>query len=167
VLARPRARASRQERLTVTDAVTLHIESPAGARRRICLDDRQKLTIGRSTDCDLILFDPAVSRLHCVLYEDNGRWCVSDAASSGGVRVNGRRVLRRRLKEGDVISVGGARLWLDGLRRHGRLRIQPQAPDFQSPAPASDISPPEDGRTSVFLPDDDQSFDLAETRIDA
>ena len=49
--------------------------------------------IGRSKRSDIVIDFPTVSRTHCVLTRyDDGSWTVADSGSSGGVRVNGKRV---------------------------------------------------------------------------
>lgn len=80
--------------------------------RRIGLDDRDRLTIGRSTNRDLIIRDPDVSRLHCVLYREQDTWCIADAGSAGGTRVDGARVLWKRLRPGRIAEIGHLRLWV-------------------------------------------------------
>ncbi len=55
--------------------------------------------------------DPAVSRLHAwVDPTPDGGWVVTDAGSQNGVAVNGRRVDRQALRDGDEIRVGHTRI---------------------------------------------------------
>ncbi len=55
--------------------------------------------------------DPAVSRLHAwVEPTPDGGWVVTDAGSQNGVAVNGRRVDRQPLADGDLIHVGTTRI---------------------------------------------------------
>jgi Protein of unknown function (DUF3662)/FHA domain len=73
--------------------------------RRLELTKR-RLVIGRSRDCDLTLDDPNVSRRHAeVRHEDGGYWVV-DLGSTNGVEVNGSRVERAELADGDQILLG-------------------------------------------------------------
>lgn len=82
--------------------------------RQYCLSDRRKITVGRDPQRDLILKDPKVSRLHCVIYIENNDWCIADAGSSGGTRVDGKRIIWKRLKSGRVAEIGDLRLWIEG-----------------------------------------------------
>lgn len=82
--------------------------------RQFCLTDRRKITVGRSPLRDLILKDPKISKLHCIIYYENNDWCIADAGSSGGTRVDGRRIIWNRLKQGRVAEIGDLRLWIDG-----------------------------------------------------
>lgn len=77
---------------------------------------REKLTVGRSRRCDLTVADPAVSRLHCVLYLEGERWCIADADSSGGTRVEGRLMHRRRLEDHMLARIGSHLLRVEGSR---------------------------------------------------
>lgn len=65
--------------------------------------------IGRGADVDLVIADPSVSRLHAEITV-RGRYAyVTDLGlSTNGTRVNGRPVGRRRLRDGDVLTFGGA-----------------------------------------------------------
>lgn len=65
--------------------------------------------VGRGTDLDLVLADPSVSRLHAEITV-RGRYAyVTDLGlSTNGTRVNGRPIGRRRLRDGDVLTLGAA-----------------------------------------------------------
>jgi DNA-binding CsgD family transcriptional regulator len=65
--------------------------------------------IGRGTDLDLVVADPSVSRLHAEITVRGEYAFVTDLGlSTNGTRVNGRPVGRRRLRDGDVLTLGGA-----------------------------------------------------------
>jgi pSer/pThr/pTyr-binding forkhead associated (FHA) protein len=98
-------------------AVLLVTDLGGALIERRSLTAREKFTVGRSKRCDLTLADPAVSRLHCVLYLEGKRWCVADADSSGGTRVEGCIAHRRRLEDHMLIRVGGYLLRVEGSRR--------------------------------------------------
>lgn len=69
-------------------------------------------TIGRSKSADVSLDYPTLSRSHAaVIRDDTGAWFVYDLRSKGGVLVNGSKVEEyRRIKHGDVLSLGGVEL---------------------------------------------------------
>jgi pSer/pThr/pTyr-binding forkhead associated (FHA) protein len=96
--------------LTVTDLTGKPL-------RRVSLLGRERLTVGRSRRCDLTLPDPEISRLHCVLYLEGQRWCVADAGSATGTRVEGRPTHRRRLEDDMLIRIGSHLMRLDGSNR--------------------------------------------------
>ncbi len=66
-----------------------------------------EMTIGRSRDCDIFLEDLAVSRLHATIHEmKDGSYEIEDHRSAAGTYVNGMRITRYRLLDGDVVQVG-------------------------------------------------------------
>ncbi len=65
-----------------------------------------RATIGRAPDAGIILGDPDVSRIHGVIFHENGAWWVEDAGSRNGTFVNGTRQERARLSTGDMLRLG-------------------------------------------------------------
>jgi hypothetical protein len=80
-----------------------------GAGKRLVLSGNRVL-VGRSRECDLMLEDPNVSRQHAELRREGDTWVVADLGSTNGVKVNGNRVRETSLKPGDEITLGLARL---------------------------------------------------------
>jgi hypothetical protein len=80
-----------------------------GGGKRLVLSGNRVL-IGRSRECDLMLDDPNVSRQHAELRREEGGWVVADLGSTNGVKVNGKRVREAPLQPGDEITLGLARL---------------------------------------------------------
>lgn len=68
--------------------------------------DRPRLTIGRDPECDIFLNDITVSRSHAVLELAGTEVSVEDAGSLNGTYVNGVRVDRAPLGDGDVVQIG-------------------------------------------------------------
>ena len=56
--------------------------------------------------CDICLADANTSRQHAAFVRDGAGWAVEDLGSTNGTLVNGERVERLRLRDGDVIVVG-------------------------------------------------------------
>jgi len=79
-----------------------------GGKRTVLSGNR--LLIGRSRECELVLDDPNVSRRHAELRRQEGAWIVADLGSTNGVKVNGRRVEHAVLSPGDEITLGLSRL---------------------------------------------------------
>ena len=70
----------------------------------------ERMTIGRSGECEVVLDDPNVSRRHAELRREGGGWVVADLGSTNGITVNGSRTERAALKPGDEIALGRSRL---------------------------------------------------------
>ena len=65
-----------------------------------------EIVIGRSSDLDMVLVEDMVSRRHARITSFNGELAIEDFASTNGTFVNGERITKTRLKEGDRILVG-------------------------------------------------------------
>jgi len=66
----------------------------------------RRTTIGRTTENDIQVDTTFVSRHHAVLLSSNDHCIVEDLNSTNGVLVNGRRVGRHILQDGDMVTVG-------------------------------------------------------------
>jgi pSer/pThr/pTyr-binding forkhead associated (FHA) protein len=64
------------------------------------------LTIGRSRDNDVVIANLAVSRNHAQIRCKEGDYLLSDLNSTNGTYVNGVRVTRAEVRNGDVITIG-------------------------------------------------------------
>jgi pSer/pThr/pTyr-binding forkhead associated (FHA) protein len=67
-------------------------------------------TIGRSSGAEFIVDAAMVSRLHCQVTAGAAELEVVDLDSTNGTFVNGQRVKRASLKEGDRLGVGRVEL---------------------------------------------------------
>ena len=65
-----------------------------------------ELTLGRSLECDVRLDDEGVSRSHLKLSRDNDGFVIVDLDSTNGTYVNGSKIHRERLVDGDRVQVG-------------------------------------------------------------
>ncbi|MHC4750496.1 MAG: FHA domain-containing protein, partial [Planctomycetota bacterium] len=68
--------------------------------------DPKGTTLGRGSNCDIILDDEAVSRLHARISQDSfGRWIVEDNDSQNGVFVEGRRIKAQAVLPNQKITI--------------------------------------------------------------
>jgi FhaA, N-terminal domain/FHA domain len=67
---------------------------------------KRRTVIGRSRECDIQLSDPNVSRRHAELRQEGSAFWLVDLDSTNGVEVNGHRVRRQKLEDGDTITAG-------------------------------------------------------------
>lgn len=65
---------------------------------------KPKLLVGRRESCDIRLRFPNVSAHHCLMTLEHGYWFVKDLGSRNGTKVNGQRVVRKRVDPGDQIA---------------------------------------------------------------
>jgi pSer/pThr/pTyr-binding forkhead associated (FHA) protein len=78
-------------------------------------------TIGRSPGAQFIVDAALVSRLHCRLSAGATELQVDDLDSTNGTFVNGKRVKRSSLKEGDRLGVGRVELVISREADSARL----------------------------------------------
>lgn len=69
-----------------------------------------QLLLGRSRASDVRFLEPTVSRRHAALQRVQGGWLLIDRASTHGTWVNGRRIDRAVVADGDQIGLGHARM---------------------------------------------------------
>lgn len=72
-----------------------------------------RLLVGRHPRCDVIITDPSVSRRHAQITFRDGVWVIQDLASTNGTSVNGARVGRIALHEGDIVALGSQSIQID------------------------------------------------------
>src|SRR4026208_562560 len=66
----------------------------------------REIIIGRSSDLDMVLVEDMVSRRHAKISSTDAEVYIQDLGSTNGTFVNGEKVSRSRLQEGDRILVG-------------------------------------------------------------
>jgi diguanylate cyclase (GGDEF)-like protein len=77
-----------------------------GVGRQVEMKDTP-LVVGRSSDCEMRLLNRAVSRLHCRLWKDASGYWLRDLNSTNKTYLNDRSIVESRIKDGDLIMVGG------------------------------------------------------------
>lgn len=85
----------------VREVVTLTVEG-----RTVPVTSRS-VVLGRSRECDVRLSDANVSRRHAELQQEGTAYWIVDLGSTNGTELNGARVSRAKLSDGDRITLGG------------------------------------------------------------
>ena len=70
------------------------------------LDKNQELIIGRSSELEMVLIEDMVSRHHAKITTTNDEIFIEDLGSTNGTFVNGEKITKCKLKEGDRILIG-------------------------------------------------------------
>jgi len=78
---------------------------------------KDRLTIGRTTDNDIQLNAPCISRRHAVVTTDGETTSVIDWGSKNGVHVNSKRITEHFLVNGDVVTIGNAHFRYEDRRK--------------------------------------------------
>ncbi|HSG97769.1 MAG TPA: FHA domain-containing protein [Woeseiaceae bacterium] len=74
---------------------------------------KDKLTIGRTSENDIQLDAPYISRRHAVVTTDGETTRVIDWGSRNGVFVNSKRITEHFLANGDIVTIGNAHFRYD------------------------------------------------------
>jgi transcriptional regulator with PAS, ATPase and Fis domain len=112
-------RPSRQARAIPYLALGLECDRPTAGAARYSLDDVACITLGRGeeravrrseergvTVLDVRVPSKSMSGSHARIVSAGGEWVVEDADSTNGTFVNGERITRAVVNEGDVVTVG-------------------------------------------------------------
>jgi hypothetical protein len=89
--------------------VRFEVVHPTGASHEVELQGTVA-TLGRDPTCDLVLNDPKCSRRHAVLEAGPQGIAIRDSGSANGIYVNGRKIERAALQEGDIVKLGDVQL---------------------------------------------------------
>ena len=95
--------------------------------------------IGRESSNDLWIADPALSRRHCLVASQAGRFVIRDLGSKNGTLVNGVPVEEQSLRHGDQIAIGDSILVF--------LLDQAEPPQPSSPVEFADTVELEDSQS--------------------
>ncbi len=117
ILASEHAAASPERRLVCT--------SPSGqaATHRL---SQAKMVIGRSTEADIVLDDPSVSRYHCVIEAREGIYHIRNISASNPLTINAEPANEKRLYSGDQLKIGAWSLaFISSRRDDTRVQEQP------------------------------------------
>jgi predicted component of type VI protein secretion system len=82
------------------------------------------LTVGRSTECDVVVRDILLSRRHCEIAPDRGGWVACDLGSKNGTKAGRHPITRRGLADGDLLTLGKTTIRF----RMGRLPAEHRPP---------------------------------------
>jgi pSer/pThr/pTyr-binding forkhead associated (FHA) protein/tetratricopeptide (TPR) repeat protein len=97
------------------------------------------VTLGRGEGNDIILPEPAASRVNSEIVGRDGAWLIRDRASANGTFVNGLRVREQMLRDGDKLRIGTVELKFFAPGGDGTANFfasQPEA-TVGTPAPAA------------------------------
>jgi predicted component of type VI protein secretion system len=85
--------------------MNLEIRYPTGSSHTVEYPGKL-VSIGRDPSCDLVLNDAKCSRRHAVIEDGPSGLALRDTGSANGVFLNGKRVERAILRDGDLLRIG-------------------------------------------------------------
>jgi hypothetical protein len=86
-----------------------------------------EIIVGRSSDLDMVLVEDMVSRRHARITVSDQAIVIEDLGSTNGTFVNGEKISRASLKEGDRVLIGTSILKV--------VAVDPNAPAMRRPGP--------------------------------
>ena len=114
------------------------------------LQEAGELIIGRSSELDMVLIEDMVSRKHAKISLAPGAISIADLGSTNGTFVNGEKVKKARLKEGDRILIGTSILKLvSATRQEGETALDPKAAQQQLERTAAAQEKKGNGKSAV------------------
>tara|TARA_R110002072_G_scaffold1598_6_gene13619 strand:- start:51776 stop:52393 length:618 start_codon:yes stop_codon:yes gene_type:complete len=121
-------------------------------------------TIGRKSECDISIKDPAVSGSHAQIQKLGKNYVIEDLGSTNGVVYKGRKVKQQILKHNDLVSIGEHQLKFlitgDSVaEERPKTLVAPRSPEqiraqlvvLVGPEPGKKISL-EEGLTTIGVP---------------
>jgi predicted component of type VI protein secretion system len=133
--------------------------------------EEQETVIGRGTDCAIRLQDESVSRRHLRVLTIMGETFIEDLGSTNGTFINGERVTKTQLNDGDIVQLGRVHLRYHADRPASSLMDTQQ--DFSEtqiidPAALGALAPqaksqPFDGTRTGIMPAAPQQQPAADT----
>lgn len=99
------------------------------------------LTFGRGEDCDIRVSDNMLSRRHLRIESGEDGWIVIDLESKNGTMVDGKRITRQAIHDGQVVRAGGVLLRFELEARARSLEDEVLAMlNDTAPSPQSDAA---------------------------
>ncbi|MDX1498356.1 MAG: AAA family ATPase [Woeseiaceae bacterium] len=86
-----------------------------------------RIIVGRSPDNEIYVKSKFVSRHHAQLTSDEDGCVIEDLNSTNGVFFGEQQIKKRRLSDGDVVSLGVHELVYTDLRRNAGIEAEPEA----------------------------------------
>jgi len=96
-----------------------------------------EVIVGRESDLDLVLAEDMVSRRHAKLVVKGDEVTIQDLGSTNGTYVNGQKVKRAKLAEGDRILVGASLMRLVPAPAHGAAPPPAPPPPHETRKPTA------------------------------
>jgi len=88
----------------------IRITHLTGSRKgKVDSSGKPTVRLGRAKDCDVRFDaqgDPKVSNHHAEFLYEDGSWFVVDTASTNGTLIEGKRIVKHRLRQGEEVQIG-------------------------------------------------------------
>ena len=103
-----RSRGRDTTEMAIMAALVLTDEGGSGGQEIDLAED--DITIGRSSECRLVIDAPSISGRHCRVTNSPRGYLVRDLGSTNGTFINDRRVVAAQIRPGDILRLGDVTL---------------------------------------------------------
>lgn len=86
--------------------LVIQLEGKPPIRRKLDKD----VELGRGLGAEVWISDSRASRQHCKIFRENNAWMIEDMNSANGTFINGEKIARQTLADGEVIQIGSTRI---------------------------------------------------------
>lgn len=174
-------RADKTEKYQITPGASVSLGGQADLRAEISvlpelrvvrysLAGMRSIQIGRSSRSDIVLNDDRASRAHAMLTYESGIYTLSDLNSTNGTFVNGTRIKKTYLHDGDTFRIADSYFlfereqlyWssrpiknvhaADVFKPAPQMRMMPETQEISITRPPQKVAKPEINWLSVLLP---------------
>lgn len=98
---------------TISEGVLFVFSTPESVHQweNVQLGEKKEISIGRDSNCDILLPHISVSKCHAKIVREKGNYYILDCGSANGVIVNNKRIYgKQQLHEKDVIAITNSKL---------------------------------------------------------
>lgn len=95
---------------------------------------KDRVTVGRNHDNDLVIYDLNISRTHFEIFAQNDGYSVRDMGSRNGTKVNTKPTIEGKLKDGDRIQSGGIEFEFLFSDTQPRVRVEAERGEVNAPS---------------------------------
>ncbi len=135
--------------LSVAAMVTLTMTEKGGEAKQLNFD-KDEVTFGRVQGNDVVLAKGNVSKRHCRIFIEEGRFMVSDLGSTNGTYVNGKKIGEAMaLNSSDKVYVGDFIVRVENAGEPTSLPPGPEAGSLSTALPRKGPPPPPPGRATT------------------
>lgn len=99
----------------------------------------EKTTLGRSSQSDIALADPALSRVHCTFELKGAELWLKDHQSANETFVNDKPITEQKLNPGDIITIGDSIIRVTVSASVSFSSAEPSASTLSAPPPTDRV----------------------------
>ncbi len=112
---------------------------------KIVIFQKPVITMGRDGQCDVVVMDPKVSRVHARIRWLNGAWIIENLSQSSYVSVDSQHMQQGTIQHNSLVSLGADTSFIFLIQQPAQVaptdRLTPQQPPLPQPQPLRPAQP--------------------------